>query len=217
PELPRTQPVKCHPTAGVSPGGTMIVSEGGTVPPEVIGGAPTGQIGDIRIGGEATNFTALVTESPVNVIAAEEQLDAKISNFFIGGETNNVLLIAPSGSRNISFGLGMDNVTINSLAISSLRANRDATNSNVTVSPSIGTLLIGGAVPNTKVNVGQSQSLFADVAFPGTLGLSAPFGAFYGNPPPIITNHAMNPVSGLVEPFAQAGGTMQARIAGNVT
>ena len=87
-----------------------------------------------------------MTEDPLNAAAAEGQLDAKISNFYIGGETNNVLLVAPSGSRNISFGLGMDNVTINSLIISSLRANRDATNSNVTVSRSIGNMLIGGDV-----------------------------------------------------------------------
>ncbi len=74
----------------------------------------------MRVGGNATNFTTFVTEDPINVAAAEGQLDAKISNFYIGGQTDNVLLVAPSGSRNIAFGLGMDNVTINSLAISSL-------------------------------------------------------------------------------------------------
>ncbi len=213
-----TQLVNSRPTSGMEPGGTYVISEGGTVEEETIGGAPTGQIGDIRIGGDATNFTALVSEDPINAIAAEGQLDAKISNFFIGGQTNNVLLIAPSGSRNISFGLGMDNVTINSLAISSLRANRDASSSNVTVSRSIGNLLIGGDVSDTNVNVGESQSLFSDVAFPGdVITGEAPFGAFYGDPPPIITNHATNPLSGLVEPFAQSGGTMKARIAGSVT
>ena len=100
----------------------------------------------MRVGGAATNFTTFVTEDPLDVAASEGQLDAKISNFYIGGQTNNVLLLAPSGARNISFGLGMDNVTINSLAISSLTANRDATNSNVTVSRSIGNLVIGGDV-----------------------------------------------------------------------
>jgi len=210
-----TQLVNTRPTSA-SPGGTFVISEGGTVQEETIGGAPTGQIGDIRIGGDATNFTALVTESPVDIITAEGQLDAKISNFFIGGQTNNVLLIAPSGSRNIAFGLGMDNVTINSLAISSLRANRDATNSNVTVSRSIGNMLIGGDVTSTNVNVGESQSLFSDVAFPGN-GFTIPsFGAFFGDPPPIITDHAANPVSGLVEPFAQSGGTLTTRIAGSI-
>ncbi len=217
-DLLPTQLVNSVPSSGLAPGGTYVISEGGTVQEETIGGAPTGQIGDIRIGGDATNFTALVTEDPINAIAAEGQLDAKISNFFIGGQTNNVLLIAPSGSRNISFGLGMDNTTINSLAISSLRANRDASNSNVTVSRSIGNLLIGGDVTDTNINVGESQSLFSDVAFPGdAITGAAPFGAFYGDPPPIITNHAMNPLSGLIEPYAQSGGTLKARIAGSVT
>ena len=55
----------------------------------------------------------------------------------------------------------MDNVTINSNIISSLTANRDAINSNVTVSRSIGNLVIGGNVQNTNVNVGQQQSLFS--------------------------------------------------------
>jgi hypothetical protein len=213
-----TQLVNSIPTNGAEPGGTFVISEGGTVEEETTGGAPTGQIGDIRIGGNVTNFTALVTEDPINAIAAEGQLDAKIANFFIGGQTNNVLLIAPSGSRNISFGLGMDNVTINSNIIRSLRANRDATNSNVTVSRSIGNMLIGGDVTSTNVNVGESQSLFSDVAFPGNVITGeAPFGAFYGTPPPIITNHEVNPLSGLVEPFAQSGGTLEARIAGSVT
>lgn len=212
-----TQLVNTPPINGPEPGGTMVVSEGGTVQEETIGGAPTGQIGDIRIGGDATNFTALVTEDPINAIAAEGQLDAKIANFFIGGQTQNVLLIAPSGSRNISFGLGMDNVTINSLAISSLRANRDATDSNVTVSRSIGNLLIGGDVSNTSVNVGESQSLFSDVAFPGSVITGAAFfGAFYGDPPPIVANHLVNPLSGLIEPYAQSGGSIKARIAGNI-
>src|SRR5262249_15123135 len=123
-----TQLVNSSPTNGASPGGTFVVSQGG---------AATGQIGDVRIGGSATNFTTFVTEDPLNVAAAEGQLDAKISNFYIGGQTNNVLLVAPSGARNISFGLGMDNVTISSLIISSLRANRDALSSNITVSRSI--------------------------------------------------------------------------------
>ncbi|HKI19409.1 MAG TPA: hypothetical protein VKA15_16100, partial [Isosphaeraceae bacterium] len=213
-----TQLVNTPPTNGLAPGGTFVISEGGTVQEAITGGAPTGQIGDIRIGGVATNFTALVTESPVNAIAAEGQLDAKIANFFIGGQTNHVLLIAPSGARNISFGLGMDNVTINSNLIRSLRANRDATSSNVTVSRSIGNMLIGGDVTSTNVNVGESQSLFSDVAFPGDAitGLG-PFGAFYGDPPPIITNHETNPLSGLVEPYAQSGGTLETRIAGSLT
>ncbi len=130
--------------------------------------AGTGQIGDVRVGGNATNFTTLVDEYSLSTTPAEGALDAKISNFFIGGETNNVMLIAPSGSRNVSFGLGMDNVTINSLTIQYLRANRDATNSTVTVSRSIQNLFIGGNVENTNIQAGYQQSLFADANFPAT-------------------------------------------------
>jgi hypothetical protein len=198
-------------TTTPNPGGTMLVS----APSLLTGGTagPTGQIGNVRIGGNATNFTTLVTENALNVEAAEGQLDAKLSNYYVGGQTDHLLLIAPSGARNIGFGLGMDDVTINTNAISSLRANRDALSSNVTVSRSIGNVLIGGDVSNTNVNVGQSQSLFSDV------GIQIPmtFGAFFGTPPPIITNHEMNPITGNIEPFAQNGGTMQVRIAGNVT
>ena len=59
----------------------------------------TGQIGDVRVGGNATNFTTLAEEYAMTTTPVEGALDAKISNFFIGGETNNVMLIAPSGSR----------------------------------------------------------------------------------------------------------------------
>jgi hypothetical protein len=150
------------------------------------------------------------------VAASEGQLDAKISNFYIGGQTQNVLLIAPSGSRNIAFGLGMDNVTINSLAISSLRANRDALDSNVTVSRTIGNLLIGGDVENTNVNVGESQSLFTFANLPATSIFTSGSGAFFGDPPPTVINPQTNPLTQQTEPFAQNGGTMQVRIAGSV-
>jgi len=202
-----TQLINSTSTA-VSAGGTFLISQGG---------AATGQIGDVRIGGNVTNFTTFVTEFPLNAAAAEGQLDAKISNFYIGGETNNVLLVAPSGSRNISFGLGMDNVTISSLAISSLRANRDASNSNVTVSRSIGNLLIGGSVTNTNVNVGMAQSLFTFANSPPTTLFASGTGVFYGDPPPTIINPVINPLTHLSEPYGQNGGTMMARIAGNVT
>jgi hypothetical protein len=199
-------------STGVAPGsesigGTYVVSQGG---------AATGQIGDVRVGGSATNFTTFVTEDPLNVAAAEGQLDAKISNYYVGGQTQNVMLVAPSGSRNIAFGLGMDNVTINSLAISSLRANRDALSSNVTVSRSIGNLLIGGDVQNTNVNVGESQSLFTFANSPPSSLFAAGHGVFFGDPPPTVANPQTNPLNSRTEPFAQNGGTMKARIAGSV-
>ncbi len=158
-----------------------------------------------------------MTEDPLNVAASEGQLDAKISNYYIGGQTQNVLLIAPSGSRNISFGLGMDNVTINSLAISSLRANRDALNSNVTVSRSIGNLLIGGDVAEhqrergRRLRVSSRSSICRrQRCLPQALVL------FFGQPPPTVVNPETNSLTAQPEPFAQNGGTMQARIAGSV-
>ena len=151
--------------------------------------------------------------------ASEGQLDAKISNFYIGGQTDNVLLVAPSGSRNISFGLGMDNVTINSLAISSLTANRDATQ------------FAGHRQPvdrqpvdrrrrqsDTNVNVGaDSESVHvrqyaADVAFgePVTASSMAICRRRWPIRKPIRS-------ASIQEPIAQNGGTMNVRIAGNVT
>ncbi len=196
-------------SSGLSPGGTFVISQAS--------GAGTGQIGDVRIGGNATNFTTLVDEYALSQTPVEGALDAKISNFFIGGETNNVMLIAPSGSRNIAFGLGMDYVTINSLAIASLRANRDASNSTVTSSRSIQNLFIGGPVENTNIQAGYSQSLFATTNFPST-SLSTPSsGVFFGTPPPTITDHQVSPSSGFLEPFAQNGGSISGRIAGNIT
>jgi hypothetical protein len=197
------------PATTSDPGGTYLFSDGTT-------GGVTGQIGDLRIGGAATNFTTLISENPENLVAAEGQLDAKISNFFIGGQTKNVLLVAPSGSRNIVFGQGMDNVTINSDTISSLSANRDASNSQVTVSRSIGNLLVGGDVTNTNINVGESQSLFTFANDPPSLLGAVGNGVFFGGLPPTVAKPQTNPLTGQLEPFAQNGGTIDARIAGSV-
>lgn len=205
--VPSQFPNQTTPTT-TDPGGTFLISQGG---------AATGAIGTVRVGGAATNFTTFVTEDPLNVEAAEGQLDAKIANFYIGGQTNNVLLVAPSGSRDISFGLGMDNVTINSLAISSLTANRDAIGSNVTVSRSIGNLVIGGVVQNTNINVGELQSLFTFANTPATSVFSSGQGVFFGALPPTVANPQTNPLTQNLEPIAQNGGTLNARIAGNVT
>ncbi len=193
----------------LSPGGTYVISDASE--------AGTGQIGDVRVGGNATNFTTLVDEYSLSTTPVEGALDAKISNYFVGGETNNVMLISPSGARNVSFGLGMDNVTINSLIIASLRANRDATNSTVTVSRSIQNLFIGGAVENTNIQAGYSQSLFTDTDYPPTSLLSAGSGVFFGTPPPTIADPQVNVESTFSEPFAQNGGSIAGRIAGNIT
>jgi hypothetical protein len=192
----------------LSPGGTYVIAGGG--------GFGTGQIGDVRVGGNATNFTTLSEEYAITTTPVEGALDAKISNFFIGGESNNVIMIAPSGSRNVSFGLGMDNTTINSLAIQSLRVNRDATNSSVTVSRSIQNLNIGGNVENTNIQAGYEQSLFAASFFPSSSPFTSGSGVFFGDTPPTITNHVLSPDQQLLEPLAQNGGSISGRIAGNI-
>jgi hypothetical protein len=195
------------PTTG-NPGGTYLISGGGSF--------GTGQIGDVRIGGNATNFTTIAEEYAITTTPVEGALDAKVSNFFIGGETNNVILMAPSGARNVAFGLGMDNTTINALAIQNLRANRDATNSTVTVSRSIQVLFIGGNVENTNIQAGYAQSLFAASIFPSSNPFTSGGGVFFGSPPPTITNHKISPETQLLEPFAQNGGSITGRIAGNI-
>jgi hypothetical protein len=104
-----------------------------------------GAIGFLRVGGNATNFSV-------------ESSD-RISNFYIGGETSNVSMLAPQGSRNVYFGLGMDDVTIRSKFIDSLQANRGAVGSNVTTNDHIGRITIGGDVVNTFVLAGYRQPL----------------------------------------------------------
>lgn len=110
----------------------------------------------------------------------------------------------------------MDNVTINANGIASLRANRDALNSTVTVNRSIQNLLIGGDVQNTLVSVGQAQDLFAFANTPAASVFSSGSGVFFGQPPPSVANPQTSPVSGRMEPIAQNGGSMQVRIAGSV-
>jgi hypothetical protein len=194
--------------SSAAPGGTYVISQGG---------AATGAIGTVRVGGAATNFTTFVTEDPLDVAASEGQLDAKIANYYVGGQTNNVMLLAPSGARDVSFGLGMDNVTINTNLIQSLTVNRDATDSNVTVSRSIGNLVIGGDVQNTNINVGEFQSLFTFANFPPQVVGEAGHGIFFGALPPTVGNPQENPLTNNIEPIAQNGGTLNARIAGDIT
>ncbi len=89
---PRNFPRRAARAHRRDPGGTYVISQGG---------AATGAIGTVRVGGAATNFTTFVTEDPLDATASEGQLDAKIANFYIGGQTNNVMLLAPSGARDV--------------------------------------------------------------------------------------------------------------------
>jgi hypothetical protein len=188
-------------------GGTYVVS---------MGGAVTGQIGDIRIGGNVTNFTAFALSTDVFSAPVESSTDPKVSNFFIGGETNNVLLIAPGGSRNVYFGLGMDNTKINTLYIQNLQANRGAVNSTVTADREIQNMIFGGDVINTNIQAGYVQTLHAYANVPA-VNVTSATGAFNGTPVPDITNTIQNTFTGINQPLAHGGGAIRGRIAGNVT
>lgn len=105
----------------------------------------TGAIGYVRVSGDATNFSV--------------QTNDKVRDFYIEGETSAVFLLAPEGSRYISFGKGMDDVTIRTKSIQSLQANRGAVGSEVTSTDHIGRITIGGDVVNTFVLAGYEQDL----------------------------------------------------------
>lgn len=122
-------------------GGTLVVSQ--SDPATGI----TGQIGFVRVGGNATNFSV--------------ETNDKISNYYVGGEANNVQILAPNGSRAIEFGKGMDTATIRTHYIDSLQTNRGALNSNVTVDRNVGRLTFGGDVVDTTFLSGVEQGLGA--------------------------------------------------------
>src|SRR5208337_5336793 len=184
----------------------------------------TGQIGDIRIGGNATNFTAfaLETDTFTPPPSGDPVTGPQVSNFFIGGQTDNVILVAPSGSRNVFFGQGMDNVFINTEFIQNLQANRGAVGSAVTVKRNIGNMVMGGDVINTVIQSGYSQFLsdVANIPQGSQQGLTtAAGGVFNGQAPPTILNRISNAGNNLptFSPLAHGGGEIHGRIAGNVT
>jgi len=202
------------------PGGTYLVSD-------VLSGSAvtTGQIGDIRIGNSATNFTAfaLETDTFTPPPSVDPVTGPQVSNFFIGGQTHNVILVAPSGSRNVFFGQGMDNVFINTQFIQNLQANRDAIGSAVTVKRNIGNMVMGGDVTNTVIQSGYDQDLSAVANSPETSIQNVPVpagGVFNGEAPPTIINRISNATlfnEASFSPLAHGGGAIHGRIAGNVT
>jgi hypothetical protein len=210
-----TQFVQPAPTT-LLPGGTYVVSDVG-------GGVTTGQIGDIRIGGNVTNFTAFALQSDVSASPIFDPASGpQVSNFFIGGETNNVILVAPDGSRNVAFGRGMDNTFINTAFIQNLRANRGAIGSAVTVKRPIGFMTIGGDVVSTFIQSGYDQELSAVADRPASAinGQTQPAGgAWNGEFPPTIQNRIENTQLNqpTFAPLAHGGGAIHGRIAGNVT
>ncbi len=155
-------------------------------------GAVTGAIGNVRVGGNATNFSTFVFDPTFSG-------GDKIANYSVGGETNNVLLVAPSGARNVYFGKGMDTVTILAHVINALQANRGALNSNVFADRSISRANFGGDVVNTKLLAGYQQNYTNILSTVIGLGLGS--GA----------SNAPNPLN------AQSFGGMTLHVAGSVT
>ena len=144
-------------------------------------GTVAGAIGEVRIGGNATNFS---TQSAL----ASGLGGGQIQSYFVGGETHNVQVLATNNIRTITFGLGMDTVTVDANIIQSLSANRGALNSDVTTNGPIGRFRSGGDVVNTKVLAGFNQSL-----------------------------NSMLTTLPTTQPTAEPGGRINAFIAGNVT
>ena len=206
-------------TPPLLPGGTYLVSDA-----PATSGLTTGQIGDIRIGGNVTNFTAfaLDTDTFTPPPSVDPVTGPQVSNFFIGGQTDNVILVAPSGSRNVFFGQGMDNVFINTEFIQNLQANRGAVGSAVTVKRNIGNMVMGGDVINTVIQSGYDQDLSAVANTPVTSiqgSTVSAGGVFNGEAPPTIINRISNAVfnQASFSPLAHGGGAIHGRIAGNVT
>ncbi|WP_435016620.1 hypothetical protein TA3x_004193 [Tundrisphaera sp. TA3] len=169
------------PEAAAFLGGTIVAS----LPDPT--GAITGQIGFIRVGGDATNFTTFTND--------------KISDFYVGGETNNLTVLAPNGSRNLKFGRGLDTVSIFSSAIENLYANRGALSSRVVSDRMIGNLSIGGDVANSQFLSGYVQNL-TSILSTATTNLTQPNFASAATIP---------------TPTAQNRGQITAFIAGDIT
>lgn len=135
-----------------------------------------GPIGFVRIGTNATNFSVTTSD--------------KVRDFFVGGETNNVSLLAVNGSRNLYFGKGMDTVQVLTHTISVLKANRGAVGSEVVSDRQIGNVQFGGDLIDTTIRSGYNQNLATVLRNPS-------------NPPE--------------NPNPQQGGQIRINVAGNVT
>lgn len=171
------------PTQGSFTGGTIVSSL-----PDTTTGL-IGQIGFIRVGGNATNFSVLT--------------GSQIANFYVGGETNNISVLAPTSIRDIFFGRGADTVAIATDQIENFQANRGMLNSRVVAVSNIGDMTIGGDVVNSTVLSGYLQGLAGVVS---TIETNiAQLGEYY-------TSAVTFPT-----PTAEAGGRITTNISGDVT
>ncbi len=164
-------------------GGTIVASL-----PDPTSGL-TGQIGFVRVGGNATNFS-VVTNS-------------QIADFYVGGETSNIALLAPTSIRNLHFGRGVDSTTILTHQIENIQANRGMLNSRIVTERSIGNSTFGGDVVNSTVLAGYLQGLSGVVTTIENNELQ--LGQFFQQAVTFPT------------PTAQAGGLITTNISGDVT
>ena len=154
-----------------SAGGVLVQA----LPVSVASGI-NGEIGSVRVGGNATNFSVITGD--------------KMNTYFVGGETNNVAIPAPGGTRNLYFGKGMDTATIETHTIQKLFANRGAIGSTVTSDRQIDNIEFGGDVVNTTIQSGYNQNLVSATLESDVTAIT---------------------------PIPQAGGQIRATIAGNIT
>jgi hypothetical protein len=182
-------------------GGTSLVSATADTQPFFpdtnFKGAVSGQMGVVRVGGNATNFTTLVIDGTGGSTGSP-----LISNYTVGGETKNVMLVAPGGARDLYFGKGMDTVQVATHVVNTLQSNRGAINSTVQVDRQIGRVQLGGDVVKTTVLSGVQQNFATILA---TVEGSA--GSIFGSTPP-------NPIPAPIA--AQPDGGMSVQIAGDV-
>ncbi len=171
------------PTAAGFTGGTIVASL-----PDPTSGL-TGQIGFIRVGGNATNFSVLT--------------NSQIANFYVGGETNNVSVLAPTSIRNLYFGRGLDSTTILTHQIEDIQANRGMLNSRIVTERLIGNSTFGGDVVNSTVLAGYLEGLAGVISTIETN--ETQLGQFFQQAVTLPT------------PTAQAGGLITTNIAGDVT
>ncbi len=169
------------PAAGSFSGGTIVAS----LPDP--GSGLTGALGFVRIGGNATNFSAVTND--------------RLANFYVGGEANNVNILSPNGSRNLYFGKGLDTTTILTHTIENIFANRGILNSRIVSDRLIGDIMSGGDVVNSTILSGYTQ------------GLGGLVSSFQQN----LSSGQLNTPLTVPTPQAEANGMITAYVSGNVT
>lgn len=157
----------------------------------------TGELGFIRVGGNATNFSVLTNNT--------------LANFYVGGETSNLAVLSPNGSRNFYFGKGFDTTTIYTHSIENIYANRGAINSSIVSERLVGNMIVGGDVANTNVLAGYQV--------PNSPSSSSTVSGFQTLASTVEMNIASlsTTAASIQTPRAQAGGQISAFVAGNVT